>query len=236
MQLIEITQENKNNSGIYCITNTIDDRIYIGSCKNFRVRKQEHIRNLNKNTHNNIHLQRFVNKYGIDSLKFHIIEFSKILELVNKEQKYLDSLNPEFNICKKAYRPPVTNRSFTENQIKQIADLYNNGKTGCQIAELLFNDRNYRVKINSLIRGDSYKEYSHLFNYRKYTQIGRRISEETKNKISKANTGTTALSEKDINFVKENYLTISGRKIAKLIGKNNRTVAYYIKTKLKNGL
>jgi hypothetical protein len=123
-----------------------------------------------------------------------------------------------------------------ENQIKKIAELYNNGKTGCQIAELLFNDRNYRVKINSLIRGDSYKEYSHLFNYRKYTQIGRRFSEETKNKISKANIGTTALSEKDINFIKENYLTTSGRKIAKLINKNHRTVAYYIKTKLKNGL
>lgn len=235
MQLIEITQENKNNSGIYCITNTIDDRIYIGSCKNFRIRKSEHIRNLKKNTHNNIHIQRFVNKYGIDSLKFHIIEFSEILELVDKEQKYLDSLNPHFNICKKAYQPPVK-YSLTEEQIKQIADLYNNGKTGCQIAELLFNDKNYRIKINSLIRGDSYKEYNHLFNYRKYTQIGRRFSEETKNKISKANTGTTALSEKDVNFIKENYLTISGRKIAKLINKNHRTVAYYIKTKLKNGL
>lgn len=236
MQLIEITQENRNNSGIYCITNTMDDRIYIGSCKNFRIRKQEHNRNLKKNTHNNIHLQRFVNKYGINSLKFYITEFSEILELVNKEQKYLDTLNPQFNIFKKAYQPPVTNRSFTENQIKQIAELYNNGKTGCQIAELLFKDRNYRIKINSLIRGDSYKEYNHLFNYRKYSQIGRKISEETKNKISKVNTGTTALSEKDINFIKENYLTISGRKIAKLIVKNNRTVAYYIKTKLKNGL
>ena len=174
MQLIELTQENKNNSGIYCITNTIDDRIYIGSCKNFRVRKQEHIRNLKKNTHNNIHLQRFVNKYGINSLNFHIIEFSEILELVNKEQKYLDSLNPDFNISKKAYQPPVTNRSFTKEQIEQIAELYNNGKTGCQIAELLFNDRNCRIKINSLIRGDSYKEYNHLFNYRKYSQLGKK--------------------------------------------------------------
>lgn len=236
MQLIEITQENRNNSGIYCITNTIDDRIYIGSCKNFRIRKQEHIRNLNKNIHNNIHLQRFVNKYGINSLKFYIIEFSEIIELVNKEQKYLDSLKPHFNISKKAYQPPVTNRSFTKEQIEKIAELYNSGKTGCQIAELLFNDRNCRVKINFLIRGDSYKEYNHLFNYRKYSQIGRKISEETRDKISKANGGTTSLDNNDIEFIKENYLTISGRKIAKLINKNHRTVAYYIKTKLKNGL
>lgn len=235
MQLIEITQENRNNSGIYCITNTIDDRIYIGSCKNFKSRIKEHINCLKRNKHNNIYLQNFVNKYGIESLKFHIIEFSEIINLVNIEQYYIDTLNPQFNICKKAYQPPVK-YSLTEEQIKQIAELYNNGKTGCQIAELLFNDRNYRIKINSLIRGDSYKEYSHLFNYRKYTQIGRRFSEETKNKISKANTGTTALSEKDINFIKENYLTISGRKIAKLINKNHRTVAYYIKTKLKYGL
>lgn len=235
MQLIEITQENKNSSGIYCITNIMDNRIYIGSCKNFKLRIKEHLNCLKRNNHNNIYLQNFVNKYGVESLKFHIIEFSEIINLVNTEQYYLDSLNPQFNICKKAYQPPVK-YSLTEEQINQIADLYNSGKTGCQIAELLFNDRNYRIKINSLIRGDSYKEYNHLFNYRKYTQIGRRFSEETKNKISKANTGTTALSEKDINFIKENYLTISGRKIAKLINKNHRTVAYYIKTKLKNGL
>lgn len=235
MQLIEITQENRNNSGIYCITNTIDDRVYIGSCKNFKSRIKEHLNCLKRNNHNNIYLQNFVNKYGLESLKFHIIEFSKIVNLVNTEQYYLDTLKPEFNICKKAYQPPVK-YSLTEEQIKQIAELYNSGKTGCQIAELLFNDRNCRIKINSIIRGDSYKEYNHLFNYRKYTQIGRKFSEETKNKISKANTGTTALSEKDINFIKENYLTVSGRKIAKLIDKNHRTVAYYIKTKLKNGL
>lgn len=235
MQLIEITQENRNNSGIYCITNTVDDRIYIGSCKNFKSRIKEHLNCLKRNNHNNIYLQNFVNKYGAESLKFHIIEFSEIINLVNTEQYYLDTLNPQFNICRKAYQPPVK-YSLTEEQIKQIADLYNNGKTGCQIAELLFSDRNYRIKINSIIRGDSYKEYNHLFNYRKYTQIGRKFPEETKNKISKANTGTTALSEKDINFIKENYLTISGRKIAKLINKNHRTVAYYIKTKLKNGL
>lgn len=235
MQLIEITQENKNSSGIYCIKNTVNDRIYVGSCKNFKSRIKEHVNCLKRNKHNNIYLQNFVNKYGINTLKFNIIEFSEIIDLVRKEQYYLDTLNPQFNICKKAYQPPVK-YSLTEEQIKQIAELYNNGKTGCQIAELLFNDRNYRIKINSLIRGDSYKEYNHLFNYRKYSQIGRKISEETKNKISKANTGTTALSEKDINFIKENYLTISGRKIAKLISKNHRTVAYYIKTKLKNGL
>ncbi len=75
-----------------------------------------------------------------------------------------------------------------------------------------------------------------MFNYRKYSQIGRKISEETRNKISKANGGTTSLNNNDIEFIKENYLTISGRKIAKLINKNHRTVAYYIKTKLKNGL
>ena len=174
MQLIEITQENRNNSGIYCITNTVDDRIYVGSCKNFKSRIKEHVNCLKRNKHNNIYLQNFVNKYGIGSFKFHIIEFSKIVNLVNTEQYYLDTLKPEFNICKKAYQPPVK-YSLTEEQIKQIAELYNSGKTGCQIAELLFNDRNCRIKINSIIRGDSYKEYNHLFNYRKYTQIGRKF-------------------------------------------------------------
>lgn len=226
MQLIEITQENKNNSGIYCITNTIDDRIYIGSCKNFKSRIKEHINCLKRNKHNNIYLQNFVNKYGIESLKFHIIEFSEIINLVNIEQYYIDTLNPQFNICKKAYQPPVK-YSLTEEQIKQIAELYNEGNSGCRIAEIIFNDRNQRVKINKIIKGESYPEYKNLFNYRKYNQRGRKLSEDTKKKIGNANKNNPniggkgisrksvgKLSKETIVFIRKNHNIIPQSKLA----------------------
>jgi len=226
MQLIEITQENRNNSGIYCITNTIDDRIYIGSCKKFNLRIKSHINSLLKNKHANIYLQNFVNKYGIESIKFHIIEFSEIINLVNTEQYYLDSLNPQFNICKKAYQPPVK-YSLTEEQINQIATLYNKGNSGCKIAEIMFNDRNKRTLINKLIKGEIYTDYSHLFIYRKYSQIGRKYTQETKDKISKANRGNLnlggkgtlrkgngKLSKETVIFIRENHKVISQSKLA----------------------
>ena len=66
----------------------------------------------------------------------------------------------------------------------------------CKISELLFNNRNKRKIISDITRGESYSEYKNLFNYRKYNQTGRVISQETKDKISKANKGNPNIGGK----------------------------------------
>ena len=192
LNFIDYNSENKYESGIYCITNIIDNRIYIGSTQCFKRRFSEHSRSFSDNTHNNPHLQKFVNKYGIDSIKFYIVQITDINDLLTKEQCYLDNyidFNKDFNICKIAGTPPNYNRQFTEKDIKYIAELYNSGMSCCKISELLFNNRNKRKIISDITRGESYSEYKNLFNYRKYNQTGRVISQETKDKISKANKG-----------------------------------------------
>jgi group I intron endonuclease len=239
LNFIEYNQNNKYLSGIYCITNTIDNRIYIGSTNCFYKRFYEHNRDFCKNKHNNIHLQRFINKYGIDSIKYKIIEILDFNFLLEKEQWYLDTyinFEKDFNICKIVGTPPNYNRSFTENQIKEIANLYNSGKSCCQISEILFNNRNQRSKIASMVKGISYSEYKKLFNYKKYSQIGRTFGQETKNKIGIANSGTRVLSISDIEFIKNNFDKVSGRKIASLLNKSKSVIAYYIKNNIKNGL
>lgn len=138
----------------------------------------------------------------------------------------------EYNYLFAPYKPHFNN-SFTEEMIYKIADLYNSGKTGCQISEMLFNNRNHRAKINSLIKGSSYSEYNHLFNKREYNQTGRKFSQETKDKIGKANSGSRVLSISDIEFITSNFNKISGRKIAKLLDKTKSTISYYIKNNLK---
>lgn len=199
LNLIDYNSENKYKSGIYCITNTIDNRIYIGSTQCFKRRFSEHLKSLSDNTHNNTHLQKFVNKYGIDSIKFYLIQITDLDTLLTKEQYYLDNyidFNKDFNICKIAGTPPNYNRQFVEEDIKFIAKLYNSGKSCCQISELLFNSRNKRKIISDITRGETYSEYKDLFNYRKYNQTGRILSQETKDKISRANKGNPNIGGK----------------------------------------
>lgn len=292
--MIELNNDNKDFCGIYCITNTINDKVYIGSTNCFYPRKRQHFLELRGNYHSNPKLQNFVNKYGLETLQFNILEITSLEELKSKEQFYLDSTNNKFNICIKADRPnvkrnftkediqnianlynsgkcsteiskiyfgkksrqsyitsiikgeiyseykylfniyiPKTNKSFSEKDVIKIAELYNSGKTGCQISEILYGTRNHRAKINELIKGTSYPEYSHLFNKRKYNQTGRKLSQETKDKIGKANFGSSVLSISDIEFIKNNFTKISGRKIAKLLNKSKSTISYYIKNNLK---
>lgn len=201
LNFIEYNKKNKYLSGIYCITNTIDDRIYIGSTNCFYKRFYEHSRDFCKNNHGNQHLQNFVNKYGIDSIKYNILEIADFNNLIVKEQYYLDNFinfNKDFNICKIAGTPPNHNRQFTEEDIKYIAELYNSGKSCCQISEILFNHRNQRSKIAKITKGENYSEYKDLFNYRKYNQTGRKFSQETKDKISKANKGNPNIGGKGL--------------------------------------
>lgn len=92
------------NSGIYKITCVVNNRIYIGSAKNFRIRFNRHLNDLKNNKHINTHLQRAFDKYGIDNFKFEILEECESSKLLETEQIYLDKLKPYnengFNIGK----------------------------------------------------------------------------------------------------------------------------------------
>lgn len=60
-------------SGVYQIYNPINNKRYIGSSINVERRLKEHLRNLKKNTHCNVHLQSAYNKYK-DVLQFQFLE------------------------------------------------------------------------------------------------------------------------------------------------------------------
>lgn len=85
-------------SGIYKIVNTINNNIYIGSAINFKVRWNNHKNKLNKNCHVNLHLQNAWNKYGYQKFKFEVIEECEKNILIQREQYWLDTLKPEYNI------------------------------------------------------------------------------------------------------------------------------------------
>lgn len=87
---------------IYEIRNLINNKIYIGSTQDFKVRKRTHLNKLKKNIHPNPKLQNAYNKYGKENFTFNIIE-GNVLDQYKTEQQYLDSLsiNKEncYNLC-----------------------------------------------------------------------------------------------------------------------------------------
>lgn len=89
---------NKNNSGIYKITNLVNQKIYIGSAVNVRKRLNLHRSSLNLNKHDNVYLQRAWNKYGLGNFKFEMIEECPIDKLIEREQLYIDWFKPQYNI------------------------------------------------------------------------------------------------------------------------------------------
>lgn len=99
---MRVVQDSKivYKSGIYKIINTINNRIYIGSAFNLNGRKSEHFSTLRKNKHRNSKLQNSYNKYGDENFLFEIIERCDKSILLEREQYYIDTLKPFFNICK----------------------------------------------------------------------------------------------------------------------------------------
>lgn len=101
---IKITQtvwvEKQKIAGIYKITNIINGKCYIGQSINLNIRLRIHLWSLKKNQHASQHLQNAVNKYGIESFSFEVIEkidiknikvllFTESL-LSNREQYWCD--------------------------------------------------------------------------------------------------------------------------------------------------
>lgn len=108
-------------SGIYIIQNTKNNKIYIGSTKNFCHRWQEHVCDLNKNRHGNPHLQSSWNKYGKNNFIFKVIKHCNIKELIIYEQFYLDNHFGKkcYNMCPVA-GTTLGRKMSKKNQTKNV--------------------------------------------------------------------------------------------------------------------
>lgn len=84
----------KKICGVYKIVNKVNGKLYIGSSKDIYTRWKQHRDKLEKGVHGNTHLQNAWNKYKSDSFEFEVIEECSPEIQFEKEQYYLDTLNP----------------------------------------------------------------------------------------------------------------------------------------------
>ena len=88
----------KKTSGIYLITSKHNGNKYVGQSVNIGRRWNEHLSDLRLNKHGAKYLQNHFNKYGIEDLSFEVLEeVIDLQKLTEREQYWMDTLNPEFN-------------------------------------------------------------------------------------------------------------------------------------------
>lgn len=100
--------------GIYQIKNLINGKLYIGSAKDFHIRTLKHLNFLKHNKHHCKHLQAAWNKYGENNFKFELIERCEKEMLINREQYWIDKLNPAYNVALNAGNTLGTKRTIEQ--------------------------------------------------------------------------------------------------------------------------
>jgi len=70
-------KEHLNQSGIYCIRNKVNNKVYIGKAKCIYRRIRQHINNLNKKSRDNEndHLINAWHKYGRENFEYFVVEY-----------------------------------------------------------------------------------------------------------------------------------------------------------------
>jgi group I intron endonuclease len=229
-----MNKKDMNKSGIYCVKNLINNKVYIGSAKNLRIRKNQHFGELRRNEHGNPHLQFSFNKYGGDNFSFIILEFVDDLNiLIDRENFYINfyqSNNSEFGYNIRLLAQSNLGWSPTLEQRKQMS----NSHIGLQAGEKhpMFGKprseetkqkiREKRANQTSTVKGMHHSEESKRKN--REAHLGKKASEETKKKQSQALKGrrspTAKLTEKEVLEIKILLLNKKSNKleIAELYG------------------
>lgn len=153
-------------SGIYCIRNIIDNKVYIGSAINLQKRWNRHVSHLNHNKHHSIRLQKAFNKYGKSNFAFEVLDYvSNPNNLIKYEQLWLNQLKPEYNICKIAGSCLGTKQSKETKQKRSltlkghVVTLKTREKLSIINKEKCKGSKNPNAKLNDLIVKEIREKY-----------------------------------------------------------------------------
>lgn len=102
IEKIRILRENKGKSGIYCWVNKVNGSKYVGSSNNIYRRLLQYFNTEYLLKHDNMVICRALLKHGYSNFDLEILEYCDNKDVIEREQYYIDLLNPEYNILKKA--------------------------------------------------------------------------------------------------------------------------------------
>ena len=138
-------------SGIYKITNSVNNKFYIGSAVYFPKRFSRHKSDLIKNIHSNKKLQNSVNKYGLDNFKFEVLATCPKEYCIKLEQWFIDNLKPKYNLSPTAGSNLGSRYKRRSNLTKgQIITILNDYKT-LSIKDIAIKNNIKEVVVKGLI-------------------------------------------------------------------------------------
>lgn len=116
---INIFADNRKKIGVYRWINNLNGNTYIGSSINLSVRFYTYysLRYLSKS---NRPMERALLKYGFSNFSLEILEYCNSENLLKREQYYLDTLKPEYNIVEIA--GSTLGYKHSEESLKKMRD------------------------------------------------------------------------------------------------------------------
>ena len=180
----------KKKSGIYKLSFQNYNHFYIGSAINLSNRKQNHKSKLSSQKHSNKKLQNVFNKYGM--FNFQIIEYCDINNLIEREQHYLDTLNPHLNILKIAYSSlgykhnenTISKLKLINKEIVSRPEVINKiSKTWFKVGQSNIVSENTKQKLKMINIGK--KATDETKQKMRDKKLGKKVSSDTKIKMSK---------------------------------------------------
>jgi group I intron endonuclease len=223
-------------SGIYLLQSIHNGKRYVGSAVCFKIRQYGHFYKLRKNKHSNRHLQNHYNKYGESDLAFSILELCPKENLIEREQHYIDTLKPEFNLSPTAgstlgVQMSEESKSKKSLKMKGVANIgEKNGMYGKNTwMKGKYHSEESRNKIKNALaklhRSSPMKGKTHTpeaIEKNRIAHLNKITSEQTKIKLSKALSIPVYQFDKNGNFI-ASY--ISRIEAAKITGANDTQIA-----------
>lgn len=159
--------------GIYSITNTINCKKYIGQSVDVKRRLRNHKWSLRHNKHINDHLQKSFNKYGESCFVFDVVcecDEERLDELEKFYISYYDCMNPQYGY--NAESGGNENKHPSEETLQKMRESRGGEKSGMW-------GKKHTEETKSIMREKA---------------LGRVLSDETKDKLSKSHKGKGAQS------------------------------------------
>lgn len=143
-------QGQSHSSGVYRIRNTQNDRVYVGSCKEFKRRSKQHHNALKAGRHSNKFLQADFDKHQSDDFVFEVIEVvvGDKQARTDREQVLIsnlfDNCNQCYNMSKNASSsqgrpfsntPEETRKKMSETAKARLSDPINHPLYGKKFTE-----------------------------------------------------------------------------------------------------
>ena len=161
--------------GIYIISCTETDKVYIGESLDISARIAQHFAKLRKGSHHNIIFQRIFNKYGEDTFEVDILKYSNFNESLSKEEK-IKILKKDEKDFQKAHSACISmdkneyawNLNATEEQKeanrKQLDSIRKTAMEACKTPLVIYNIKTKeKIEVDSLQEAETYIEQKHIY-------------------------------------------------------------------------